>query len=87
VSDDTVSWTSQAATAGSGTVYDVVRGEIAQLPVGNGGETCLVSGSGTAQATDAALPAPDTAFYYLVRARNACAVGTYGASRSTSACP
>jgi fibronectin-binding autotransporter adhesin len=86
-SDQTLSWTSQTLTAGSGTVYDVVRGEVAQLPVGSGSEICLVSGNGTAQASDAAVPAPDTAFYYLVRARNACAVGTYGASRSTSACP
>ncbi|HET9300743.1 MAG TPA: hypothetical protein VFO11_12420, partial [Candidatus Polarisedimenticolaceae bacterium] len=88
----TLSWTSQAIAAGPSTLYDVVRGSVALLPVGSGGETCLTPGTATAQTSDATLPAVGTGSYYLVRARNVCAVGTYGTRtggvpRTTAACP
>ncbi|HEX5044283.1 MAG TPA: hypothetical protein VFV75_15360 [Candidatus Polarisedimenticolaceae bacterium] len=87
----TLSWISQAWT-GSGTVYDAVRGLVSELPTGGPAETCLLSGGATPQASDATQPDPETAFYYLVRARNACGVGTYGTEtggndRETMACP
>ncbi|HEX5044289.1 MAG TPA: hypothetical protein VFV75_15390 [Candidatus Polarisedimenticolaceae bacterium] len=87
----TVSWTSQAASAGSGTVYDAVRGLTTQLPVGGAGESCLLAGSGSNAMMDASVPAVGS-FYYLVRARNACGVSTYGTGaagtpRATATCP
>ncbi|HET9298936.1 MAG TPA: hypothetical protein VFO11_03260, partial [Candidatus Polarisedimenticolaceae bacterium] len=89
---ETLSWTSQAAWAGGGTVYDVVRGLTSALPVGGAGETCLLSASATPQVVDQDLPEVGTSFYYLVRATNACGVGSYGTStsgapRMTGACP
>jgi hypothetical protein len=90
--DQTLSWESQAVSAGTGTVYDAVRGITSALPVGNAGETCLASGSGTSEVVDGAAPPSGSAFYYLVRAKNACGVGTYGTRtggtpRTTAACP
>jgi spore coat protein A len=79
-----------------GTVYDVARGPAGPWAVGSGaGETCL-GAVAAPPATDAALPPPGQAFWYLVRGRNACGTGTYGraatngvpgAERITSACP
>ena len=89
---ETLSWTSQTASAGTGTVYDAVRGHLSDLPVGGAGETCVLSGGGTPQVVDSTMPDLETAFYYLVRGRNACGTGTYGtqtggALRTTAACP
>ena len=79
------------------TVYDVARGLVGELPVGAGAaEVCLHTG--LAGATAAAGPAPPAqqAYWYLVRARHACGIGTYGhraangvpgAERITSVCP
>ncbi len=92
-SPGSISWLSAVPTSGSATVHDVLRGIASQLPVGAGGsEVCLVSGSGGSGTSDASLPAPGQAFFYLVRGRNACAMGTYGfasagAERVSAACP
>ena len=89
----TLTWTSAAPTAGSGTVHDVPRGLLSQLPVGGKpGEACLASGIAAATASDTATPAPGQGFWYLVRGRNACAAGTYGTTtagtpRNVTACP
>jgi hypothetical protein len=88
----TVLWASLAAQAGPSTIYDALRGLIAELPVGGASETCLASGTTATQATDASTPAPGAGFYYLVRGRNVCGVGHYGttssgAPRTSSACP
>lgn len=59
----------------------------------NGLGQCLESNDGpNTTATDSATPAPGAAFYYLVRARNACAAGTLGqrsngSERSGLTCP
>src|SRR5262249_7585021 len=67
-----------AGGAGPGTVHDVPRGLVSQLPVGSGaGESCLATVSG-ATTTDAAMPPLGAAFWYLVRGRNSCGTGTYG---------
>ncbi len=86
----TLSW--DAATgAGSATVHDVIRGSLAELPVGGGaGEFCLASGIAAATATDGAVPGPGDGFWYLVRGRNACGSGPYGPAalpRLSTACP
>jgi hypothetical protein len=88
-----LAWDSDAGNSGSGTVYDVARGDLAELPVGSGtSEFCLEPGSTDLTAEDAATPGPGSGHDYLVRGRNACGAGTYGADsageeRSTSACP
>ena len=92
----TMSWNS-ASGAGPGTVHDVLRGSTSELPVGSGaGETCLVAGIAAATASDPALPPVMSSYWYLVRGRNACGVGTYGfrgsggtpgAERTSTACP
>jgi hypothetical protein len=89
--DVTFTWNPSAPMFGSGTVNDVVRGVTAELPVGDGAsEVCLASGPG-ATTTDTEAPPVGTAFWYLVRARNACGVGGYGSQsdespRTTPAC-
>jgi hypothetical protein len=88
----TLSWTSLAPLSGSGTVYDAVRGLITELPVGGASEACVLSGGAAPQVLDGGVPDPAGCFYYLVRARNVCGVGTYGTQeggtpRSTPTCP
>jgi len=89
----TLSWGSLAVQAGPATVYDVMRGLIAQLPTGGGAaETCLTSDTAATQIIDATTPAIGAGFYYLTRGANVCGVGTYGnrsngAPRVTPICP
>jgi hypothetical protein len=91
----TLSWTSLAAQAGPAVVYDVLRGALAQLPggVGSGAaETCLATGTPTAQITDSSIPVPAAAYYYLVRGSHVCGDGTWGSPSSgppysPTACP
>ena len=85
-SSDLLVWDSVAAESGPGTVYDVVRGSGADLPVGLGGEVCVESDYPPREGTDAITlvvneePDPGALFWYLVRPTNACGVGTYGMS-------
>jgi len=89
----TLSWNSAAPGAGSGTVHDVPKGDLAELPVGAGpSEVCLASGIAASTTTDPSTPAPESGFWYLVRGRNVCGAGTYGAQsdgteRITTVCP
>jgi hypothetical protein len=93
---ETLRWDT-AAPAGPGTVHDVVRGIVAELPVGYGpGEACLAAGVAAAAASDTVAPGPGQGFWYDVRARNGCGIGTYGfetkagvpvAERVTVICP
>lgn len=89
----TLSWISLSTQAGPGTVYDVYR-EAAQ-PVAAGqasGSVCLVIGTSNSSAADPGAPLPGFGSRYLVRGRNACGAGSWGAdsqsiSRVISACP
>ncbi len=88
----TLSWESAAPTAGSATEHQVIRGLVAELPVGGASDTCIVAGTLASSATDSEDPPANAAFWYLVRARNACGTGTYGSTSSGSprlgtACP
>lgn len=48
--------------------YNVYRGTLSSLPGGYG--TCLQSAIGTQTASDSSIPAPGTAFFYVVTAEN-----------------
>jgi YVTN family beta-propeller protein len=88
-----LSWSSQATATGPGVVYDVVGGTLSVLRASglSAATSCIGSGLSTPAYSDA-RPAPGVgaAFYYLVRARNACGSGGFGAGRSaldTLVCP
>lgn len=89
----TIAWDPAAGS----TSYDVVRGDIAALPVGPGGgdETCLGSGLAQTSTTDATALAPGDGFWYLARGASSCGKGPYGSQlvdgastpRTTTTCP
>ena len=89
----TLSWNSLATQAGPGTVYDVLRGSIRELPVGSGAsEICLGDNSAALSWSDGAVPIAGGAFFYLVRGENVCGIGAYGTQstgvvRTSPACP
>lgn len=85
--DDTsgivVSWAAQDATTGSSTVYDVVSGSAEDLRDAHGFTlaVCMARGAaGTSTADPNPLPPARDGRYYAVRARNACAAGSFGDS-------
>jgi DNA-binding beta-propeller fold protein YncE len=92
-SKTSLGWTSAAPGSGSGTVHDVVRGAVGELALGaRPSDFCLASGTPGATATDALAPPPAQARFYMVRGRNACGAGTYGAAsngapRAATICP
>ena len=92
-SEGSLSWDSDGPHSGSSTEYDVLSGALAELPVGGGlSERCVEAATPITISNDAEDPAPGTGFYYLVRGRNACGVGTYGEAsngtpRASSTCP
>jgi subtilisin-like proprotein convertase family protein len=78
--------------AGIGTLYDVVRGRVDELPTGSGAsETCLDAGRVEPTLDSGSDPGSGVAFYYLVRGSNACGAGSYGVGtageRTITACP
>lgn len=78
----TISWSSQAATAGSGATYDVVRGSLANLS-GFTDAACLAPNLAAVSTNDASVPTPGHGFYYVERAgTGAGCVGTYGSGFS-----
>jgi hypothetical protein len=80
--DALLSWSSLAGSAGSATVYDVVRGQVAQLKSPFNPGFALACGTAGTTASDAALPASGTGRYYLVRGSNVCGKGTWGEDSS-----
>ncbi len=79
--------------ANAADVYDVLRGILAELPVGMGAsETCLASDAASASAIDVTNPPAGAGFWYLVRSSNSCSTGTwgfefFGRERTSNACP
>jgi hypothetical protein len=92
--DTTITWT----LATNATTSDVLRGDIASLPVGpgNGDEICLGNTEATTM-SDTYVPAADSGVWYLIRGVNACAGGgpygfqgvhgAPGAPRISTTCP
>ena len=78
-----VSWSSQRISAGPETHYDVVTGIVGELMVDRdySRSTCLVAGQDDSPYRDT-RPSQEvgSAVYYLVRAVNVCATGSYGDS-------
>ncbi|HXV78173.1 MAG TPA: PQQ-dependent sugar dehydrogenase [Candidatus Polarisedimenticolaceae bacterium] len=77
----TLGWDPQTATAGKGTTYQVVSGDLDSLRAAGGfaGACELAAGLATPALGDPrADPAPGTGVYYLTRAGNACDAGTFG---------
>jgi agmatine deiminase len=91
--ESTMTWDSAASSAGSGTIYSVLRSLAAELPVGSGaGEVCEASGISETSLGGLRTPPTGRIDTYLVRGENVCGVGTYGfatdgTERQSSACP
>jgi len=73
--------------------YDMLRGEIAQLPVGPGGgdEQCFADIAATST-NDGSIPLSGSGYWYDLRAENACGAGAFGfqsngGPRLTTTCP
>ncbi|MBP7146529.1 MAG: hypothetical protein KBD01_03220 [Acidobacteria bacterium] len=84
-----LAWDDLAAAAGSGTLYDVPAGSVAEL-LGGGGfgsATCLVAGLAAPTFADAGLPAPGDAKWYVPLGRNACGTGTSGRAELDAGAP
>ncbi len=78
-----ISWSSQDATAGAGTAYDLVAGDLAALRAssGFGAAACRADAVPDSPFDDPSpLPAAGAGEYLLGRAQNSCAAGTYGAA-------
>jgi len=92
VDNATITWYS-AIGAGSGTVHELLRGNLGEFPAGSGaGETCIPVVVTESRSEDPTLPISGSGFWYLVRARNACGEGTYGMTsdfteRVSTVCP
>lgn len=90
-----VTWSSQAASAGSATVYDVVSqalGDLSEVPPFEG-SSCFAANTAALSVNDSRIPVLGSGFLYLVRAQNVCGVGTFGSGigrsglESGSTCP
>jgi hypothetical protein len=85
----TLSWDAAPGAA----AYDVLAGAVAELPVANApSDACLESDLAATSVRLTDVPPPSTASWYLVRGRNSCGAGTYGAASSlveqtSLACP
>jgi hypothetical protein len=76
---ETIEWDSAVPPAGLDTVHDLTRGQVEDLPVtGQLTEICLLADSPPTFVVDTDVPAPGTAFYYVVRGHNTCGDGTFG---------
>jgi hypothetical protein len=72
-------WDDQGAAVGPGTTYDLVSGTLKRAGhLDFTTSDCLRSGPGVSYVDTRPKPPPAWAFWYLVRGRNPCGVGTYG---------
>ncbi len=87
-----LNWESQSPAVGPAVVYDVIKGDIAELMTDSQitQASCIEPGTASTTATDLLSP-PTGGAYYLVRARNDCGNGDYGSAfqgaRVNTACP
>ena len=78
----TLTWTSSSHAAGTGTVYDVIKGDLGALRASGviAAAFCLGSTGTPNSRSDLQDPAVDAGFYYLTQARNTCGMGGFGAT-------
>ena len=78
-SSSDLSWTGQAALTGPETTFDTASGYFsAAHGFSLAPSACLQAGGGVGYSDTRPDPAVGEGFWYLVRARNSCATGTYG---------
>jgi len=82
----TLTWASQSAAVGPGVIYDVAGGTIAALRTsGTGSASCLAAGLTAPAWLDARAAPPLTdGYFYLLRAENTCARGSFGPNRASA---
>jgi hypothetical protein len=90
----TMTWNPAGPSSGPAAVaYDVIRGSIAEFPVGGmPSEACVASEIAVATTGDATAPAVGQGLWWLVRGENVCGHGFYGlpsggSGSSSSVCP
>jgi len=88
----TLTWNSDAPNSGSGTTYDVLRGDASNLSSGFDGGTCFASDLSDVTVEDTTDPAVGSSYYYLIRSNNVCGPGSYGTDsfdveRQSGVCP
>jgi subtilisin family serine protease len=83
----TLTWASFALEAGSGTLYDVIKGDLGDLhALGDvSAASCLGSASTAASLSDPQDPAEGTGVYYVIQARNTCGLSGFGANSDGTA--
>lgn len=81
----TLTWQDQTLRSGSGTVHELVSGDLALGP-DDAGAVCLQSTS-AASHVDARIPPPGEGYFYLVRARNDCGGSSFGDAARDAAFP
>jgi hypothetical protein len=87
-------WQSLLSEAGSGTTYDVLRGDLDALRSAGtiADAACIATGIAAVAVADASEPLAGSGYYYVVGGRNACGAGGWGTdsagnSRVHAACP
>jgi serine protease AprX len=90
----TLTWASLSREAGTGTIYDVIEGDLDALRSSRtiASASCLGSAGTANSILDAPDPSPGTGRYYVIQARNTCGLSGFGASsngtpRVHSDCP
>jgi N-acetylneuraminic acid mutarotase len=88
----TLVWSAPITPGANSLLYDLIRSPTASDFTGSG--TCVASNTPSLGASDAIMPPPGSALYYLVRAENACPGGmgplgnnSQGNPRSALNCP
>jgi hypothetical protein len=90
--DGTLVWSGTGAEFGSGSGYDVLSGQVAELPAPGASDVCLEDAITETQTVVTSDPLPGSAVYFLVRPANQCGAGSYGVAsngleRLGTACP
>jgi subtilisin family serine protease len=78
----TLTWPSLAFESGSGTLYDVIKGDLDDLRTTGdvAAAACVGSASNAASLSDPVDPDIDKGVYYVIQARNACGLSGFGAA-------
>ena len=86
-------WNPLSGEEGPGTVYDICRGVIAELPAGGGaGDACIAQDVSVTELAITADPPAGVGWHYEVRGDNSCGAGTFGhntegTERNPAVCP